>query len=57
MDTYSGYNQILMSLADAPITTFITDQNNYYYKVIPFGLKSIGATYQRLIDIIFSSQI
>lgn len=41
MDAYSGYNQIWMSLADAPKTTFVIDRNNYYYEVMPFGIKKV----------------
>ena len=40
MDAYSGYNQILMHPLDEEKTTFITPITNYYYKVMPFGLKS-----------------
>lgn len=57
MDADSGYNQIWMNLADTPKTAFMTDKNNYYYEVISFGLKNVGATYQRLMDTVFSSQI
>ena len=36
---------------------FIPSQGFYYYRVIPFGLKNIGATYQRLINQMFSEKI
>jgi len=36
---------------------FITKELNYYYEVIPFGLKNVGATYQRLMDRVFSHLI
>ncbi|GAU31520.1 hypothetical protein TSUD_332960 [Trifolium subterraneum] len=57
MDAYSGYNQIKMNLPDAPHAAFMTNNCNYFYKVMPFGLKNVGATYQRLMDRIFSRQI
>jgi hypothetical protein len=57
MDTYSGYNQIKMSTPDAPHTAFMTDTCNYFYKVMPFGLKNAGATYQRLMYRVFANQI
>lgn len=57
MDAYSGYNQIQMDLADASKTAFMTDMNNYYYEVMPFGLKNARSTYQRLMDMVFSSHI
>jgi len=33
-------------------TTFMIERANYYYMVMPFGLKNIKATYQRLMDTI-----
>lgn len=57
LDAYSGYNQIQMNLLDAPKTEFMTNKNNYYYEVMPFRLKNIVATYQRLMDRVFASQI
>ncbi|PNX91900.1 gag-pol polyprotein [Trifolium pratense] len=57
MDAYSGYNQIKMSPVDAPHTAFMSNTCNYFYNVMPFGLKNAGATYQRLMDRVFSEQI
>ncbi|RDX90308.1 hypothetical protein CR513_27837, partial [Mucuna pruriens] len=45
MDAYSGYNQIKMHPQDEVKTAFITNSGTYYYKVMPFELKNIGATY------------
>ena len=57
MDTFSGYNQIQMVEEDQEKTTFITSQGLYCYKVMPFGLKNAEATYQRLVNQMFSKQI
>ena len=45
MDAFSGYNQIKMTEEDQEKTTFITSQGFYCYKVMPFGLKNVEATY------------
>ena len=57
MDAYSGYNQILMHPCDEKKMAFITPMANYYYKVLPFGLKNVTATYQRLINKVFAIHI
>ena len=57
MDAYSGYNQIPIYLPDEEHTLFITDQGLYCYKVMPFGLKNAGATYQRMVNMMFVEQI
>ena len=57
MDAFSGYNQIRMATKDEEKITFITNRSLYCYRIIPFGLKNIGATYQRLINKIFKEQI
>ena len=50
LDAFSGYNQIKMHLRDESKTAFMTEMCSYCYKVMPFGLKNAGATYQRLMD-------
>ncbi|CAA7031555.1 unnamed protein product [Microthlaspi erraticum] len=57
MDAFSGYNQIKMDPEDQEKTAFITDRGTYCYKVMPFGLKNAGATYQRLVNKIFADQL
>ena len=57
MDAFSGYNQIRMAKEDQEKTAFITSQGLYCYKVMPFGLKNVGATYQRLVNKMFGQQI
>ena len=57
MDAFSGYNRILMNEDDQEKTLFVTSQELYYYKVMSFGLKNTGATYQRLVNRMFSHRI
>ncbi|MCQ7416345.1 reverse transcriptase domain-containing protein, partial [Salmonella enterica] len=53
MDGFSGYNQIKMAPEDQEKTTFITLWGTFCYKVMPFGLKNVGATYQRAMVTLF----
>ena len=46
-----------MEDADQDKTSFDTSQGLFYYKVISFGLKNAGATYQRLMNKMFARQI
>ena len=57
MDAFSSYNQMQMSKEDQDKIAFITSQGLYYYRVMSFGLKNVGATYQRLVNQMFSKQI
>lgn len=57
IDAFLGYNQIMMTEEDCEKTAFITNSGTYFYKVIPFGLKNAGATYQRLVNQMFKQQI
>ncbi|KAA3465162.1 RNA-directed DNA polymerase (Reverse transcriptase), Ribonuclease H [Gossypium australe] len=53
MDGFSGYNQIKMHPEDMEKTTFITMWGTFCYKVMSFGLKNAGATYQRAMVTLF----
>jgi hypothetical protein len=57
MDAFLGYNQIYMDEADQQKTSFITNRGLYCYKMIPFGLKNAGATYQRLVNKMFQRKL
>ena len=57
MDTFSAYNQIKMKEEDQEKTSFVTSQGLFCYKVMPFRLKNAGATYQRLINKMFTHQL
>ena len=57
MDAFSGYNKISMDPRDQEKTSFFTGQGTYCYRVMPFGLKNAGATYQRLVNRMFQKQI
>ena len=46
-----------MHSPDQDHTSFITDRGLYCYRVIPFGLKNAGATYQRLVNKMFAELI
>nr|GEW82129.1 reverse transcriptase domain-containing protein [Tanacetum cinerariifolium] len=51
------YHQIQLAEPDEEKTTFHTGQGVYCYTKMPFGLKNAGATYQRLMDKAFESQL
>ena len=53
MDAFFGYNQIKMNSKDQVHTSFITSFGTYCYKVMPFGLKNAGATFQRRVTEVF----
>lgn len=57
MDDFSGYNQIKMAEEDRDKTAFITPAGTFCYKVMPFGLKNAGATYQRAMTALFHDMI
>ena len=57
MDAFSSYNQIRMDKENKEKTSFITNQGLLCYKMMPFSLKNVGETYQRLVNYMFHPQI
>ena len=57
MDAFLGHNQIKMEEANQEKTSFVTSQGLFYYKVMPFELKNARATYQKLMNKMFTHQI
>ena len=57
MDVFLGYNYIRMDPIDQDKTSFVTGQGTYCYQVMPFGLKNVRATYQRLVNKMFQKKI
>ena len=52
LNAFQGYHQIPLALDDQEKTA-----GNYHYKVMPFGLKNAGSTYQRMMTRMFESQL
>ena len=57
LDAFQGYHQIPLAFDDQEKTTFVTPVGNYHYKVMLFGLKNVGVTYQRMMTRMFEPQL
>ena len=57
LDAFQRYHQIPLALDDQEKTVFVTPTGNYHYKVMPFGLKNAGSTYQRMMTKMFEPQL
>ena len=57
LDAFHGYHQIPLALEDQEKIAFITPIGNYHYKVMLFGLKNAGSTYQRMMTRMFEPQL
>ena len=53
MDGFSGYNQIKSAPEDQEKTAFTCAWGTLCWNVMPFGLRNVGATYQRTMTSIF----
>ena len=53
LDAFQGYPQIPLATEAQEKTAFVTLVGNYHYKVMPFGLKNAGSTYQRMMTKMF----
>jgi hypothetical protein len=57
LDCYSAYHQVALRVSDQDKTTFITPHDIYCYTAMTFGLKNVGATYQKAIQMCLESQV
>ena len=57
LDAFEGHHQIPLALSDQEKTAFVTLIGNYHYKVMPFGLKNVRSTYQRMMTRMFEPQL
>ena len=57
LDAFQGFHQIPLALEDQEKTALVTPTRNYHYKVMPFGLKNEGSTYQRMMTRMFEPQL
>jgi len=57
LDGFSGFNRILVHPDDQDKTAFTTPWGTFKYVKMPFGLKNVGAKFQRAMDIAFAKEI
>ena len=57
LHAFQGYHQIPLAWGDQEKTYFVTPTGNYHYNVMPFVLKNVGATYQRMMTRMFKPQL
>ena len=55
LDAFQGYHQLSLSLPNQEKMAFRAPNGNYHYRVMPFGLKNVGSTYQRMVTRMFES--
>ncbi|XP_019189259.1 PREDICTED: uncharacterized protein LOC109183658 [Ipomoea nil] len=53
MDAFKSYHQVMMAQEDESKTSFIKPDSLYCDRVMPFGLRNAGATYQWTVNTLF----
>ena len=57
LDAFQGYHQVPLAPGDQEKTAFMIPIGNCHYKVMSFGLKNEGSTYQRMMTRMFEPQL
>ncbi|XP_075654835.1 uncharacterized protein LOC142625005 [Castanea sativa] len=57
LDAFQGYHQIPWALSNQEKTAFLIPTGNFHYRVMPFGLKNAGSTYQKMVTRMFESRL
>ena len=57
LDAFQGYHQIPLTLSNQEKTSFLSPMGNFHYRVMPFKLKNVGSTYQRMVMRMFESRL
>jgi hypothetical protein len=57
LDMMMGYHQIELEEGEGPNTAFSTKQGHWDYRRLPFGLKTVPATFQKLMNSVLSGLI
>lgn len=50
IDAHSKYNQVPMTIKDKENTSYIMEEDTFYYTIIPFSLKNVGVIFQHLMN-------
>jgi hypothetical protein len=53
INSFSGYNEIVVHKDDKEKTAFTTSWETFMYDKMPFGLMNAGGTFQRAMDVAF----
>lgn len=56
LDVYFRYNQVSIHEDDQDKTVFTTPWGAFHYAKTPFGLKNVGATFQRAMELAFANE-
>jgi hypothetical protein len=57
MDGYNNYNQVKTAEEDKEKTTFISKWGAYAYNIIPFGLRNVPITFQKVMTKTFKEYL